>query len=94
MIFTLNQTQRADLAGRIYYLSSVARRTPPPCLRHTVSWIKDTYASLNWYASTCLCACYNLLKGVWVYWVQGFTLSEMERLDFKIKEEDAHRLRD
>lgn len=29
MIFTLNQTQWADLASDIYYLSSVARRTQP-----------------------------------------------------------------
>lgn len=78
MIFTLNQTQRAELARHIYYLSSVARRTPQPCLRHTVSWIKDTYALLNWYESTCLCVCYNLLKAVWIYWVQGLTLSETD----------------
>lgn len=60
MIFTLNQTQRAELARYIYYLSSLARKTQQPCLRHTVSWIKDTYALLNWYVNTC----YNLLKAV------------------------------
>lgn len=67
MIFTLNQKQRAELAGRIYFLSCVARKAQQPCLLRTVSWIKDTYAFLNWYVGRRLCLSYNLLRAVWMY---------------------------
>ena len=60
MIFTLNQTQRAELASHIYFFSPVARKTQQPCLRDTVSRIKDTYAFAKLvceHVFVCVCVC-------------------------------------